>query len=93
MGRKRHTKTTEELLSLGMALHADRETMETRIRGIFSREKSIPKSIVLTFSHVKLSLTNAGRVVTAVTYAPSVIQLLYLLLIFIVGTKAYAGIF
>ena len=41
MGKKRHTQTTEELLSLGMALHADRETMETRIRGIFSREKSM----------------------------------------------------
>ncbi len=33
-------RSTEELLSLGMALRADRETMETRIRGIFSRKKS-----------------------------------------------------
>ena len=33
-------KTTQELIGLGMALHGDRDTMETRIRGIFSRPKS-----------------------------------------------------
>lgn len=33
-------KTTQELISLGMALHGDRDTMETRIRGVFSRKKS-----------------------------------------------------
>ena len=33
-------KTTQELIGLGMALHGDRDTMETRIRGIFSRQRS-----------------------------------------------------
>ena len=32
--------TTEKLLSLGMALNADRATMEQRIRGIFARKRS-----------------------------------------------------
>ena len=36
-----HTKkTTQELISLGMALHGDKDTMETRIRGVFSRQRS-----------------------------------------------------
>lgn len=33
-------KTTQELISLGMALHGDKDTMETRIRGVFSRPRS-----------------------------------------------------
>ena len=33
-------KTTQELVSLGMALHGDRGTMETRIRSVFSRQRS-----------------------------------------------------
>ncbi len=33
-------KTTQELIGLGMALRGDRDTMETRIRGVFSRPKS-----------------------------------------------------
>ena len=33
-------KTTQELIGLGMALHGDKDTMETRIRGVFSRQKS-----------------------------------------------------
>ena len=33
-------KTTQELISLGMALHGDKDTMETRIRGVFSRQRS-----------------------------------------------------
>lgn len=33
-------KTTQELIGLGMALHGDRDTMETRIRGVFSRQRS-----------------------------------------------------
>ena len=32
-------KSTQELIGLGMALRTDKETMETRIRGIFSRKK------------------------------------------------------
>jgi len=32
--------TTDKLLSLGMALHADKRTMETRVRSIFARKKS-----------------------------------------------------
>ena len=36
-----HTKkTTQELIGLGMALRGDKETMETRIRGVFSRKRS-----------------------------------------------------
>ena len=31
-------KTTQELIGLGMALHGDKDTMETRIRGVFSRQ-------------------------------------------------------
>ena len=33
-------KTTQELIGLGMALHGDKDAMETRIRGVFSRQKS-----------------------------------------------------
>jgi len=32
--------TTDKLLSLGMALHADKRTMETRVRSIFARRHS-----------------------------------------------------
>ena len=68
MGRKRHTKTTEELLSLGMALHADRETMETRIRGIFSRERSARiaaiVAVVLTMALAVFCFTTACMPVT-----------------------------
>ena len=36
-----HTKkTTQELIGLGMALHGDKATLETRIRGVFSRRRS-----------------------------------------------------
>ena len=33
-------RSTQELVSLGMALHGDKDTMETRIRGVFSRQRS-----------------------------------------------------
>ena len=33
-------KSTQELITLGMALRGDKETMETRIRGVFSRKRS-----------------------------------------------------
>lgn len=32
--------STDRLLALGMALHADRRTMESRVRGIFARKRS-----------------------------------------------------
>ena len=36
-----HTKkSTQELIGLGMALHGDKDTLETRIRGVFSRRRS-----------------------------------------------------
>ena len=40
MNNRKSQSTTDKLLSLGMALNADRATMEQRIRGIFSRKKS-----------------------------------------------------
>ncbi len=40
MKAKQNKQSTEELLSIGMALQADRNTMEQRIRGIFSRKSS-----------------------------------------------------
>ncbi len=40
MKKRESHYTTEELCSLGMALSADRITMEQRIRGIFARKKS-----------------------------------------------------
>ena len=33
-------KSTQELMGLGMALHGDKATLETRIRGVFSRRRS-----------------------------------------------------
>ena len=33
-------KSTQELIGLGMALHGDKATLETRIRGVFSRRRS-----------------------------------------------------
>ena len=33
-------KSTQELMGLGMALHGDKDTLETRIRGVFSRRRS-----------------------------------------------------
>lgn len=33
-------KSTQELIGLGMALHGDKDAMETRIRGVFSRRRS-----------------------------------------------------
>ena len=62
-------KSTDELLSLGMALHADKDTMETRIHGIFSRKKSswIAMSIafVLALSMGIVCFTTKVQPVTA----------------------------
>ncbi len=69
--------TTEELLCLGMALRADRETMETRIRGIFGRKKSSRlaalTALVLAIAMAAGCFTTACRPVTA-EQGPAVVQ-------------------
>ena len=60
--------TTEGLLSVGMALQADRSTMEQRIRGIFSRRSSRVASafaLLLAVFMVVGCFTTACRPVTA----------------------------
>ncbi len=64
-----HKQTTQESLRLGMALHADKETMETRIRGIFSRRSSRIASVFALVLAVALSVgcfTTACRPVSEV---------------------------
>jgi len=60
--------TTEKLLSLGMALNADRATMEQRIRGIFARKRSgiaaLTAAVVLTATIGIGCFTTACRPVT-----------------------------
>lgn len=64
-------KSTQELIGLGMALRTDKETMETRIRGIFSRKKSARSAsiaaIVLVCALVIACFTTACHPVTAET--------------------------
>ena len=61
-------KTTRDLLSLGMALRADRSTMEQRIRGIFSKRSSKAATAFAVLIAVFLTVgcfTTACRPVTA----------------------------
>lgn len=54
-----HTKkSTQELMGLGMALHGDKDTMETRIRGVFSRRRS-----------ARLASVTAAALVLALVFA------------------------
>lgn len=69
-------KTTQELISLGMALHGDKDTMETRIRGIFSRKRSTGAAsiaaMVLVFALVFACFTTACQPVVATAAAETV---------------------
>lgn len=66
-------KTTQELIGLGMVLHGDKDTMETRIRGVFSRRKSARiasvAAAVLTLVLVFSCFTTACQPVAANTAA------------------------
>jgi len=42
------TRTTDQLLTLGMALTTDRRTMERRVRGVFARKKSAKGIVALS---------------------------------------------
>lgn len=42
--------STDRLLTLGMALYADKKTMERRVRGVFARKKSTKPAILLTLA-------------------------------------------
>ncbi len=69
MNDRKRTLSTQELLSLGMALQADRKTMEQRIRGIFSRTKSTwaasAAAMALVLALTAACFTTACRPVTA----------------------------
>ena len=69
MNNRKSQDTTDKLLSLGMALNADRATMEQRIRGIFSRKKSgiaaLTAAVLLTAAVGIGCFTTACRPVTA----------------------------
>ncbi len=69
-------RTTQELISLGMALHGDKDTMETRIRGIFSRKRSTGAAsiaaMVLVFALVFACFTTACQPVVATAAAETV---------------------
>ncbi len=69
MNDREETLSTQELLSLGMALQADRKTMEQRIRGIFSRTKSTraasAAAMALVLALTAACFTTACRPVTA----------------------------
>ncbi len=69
MNGRKGTLSTQELLSLGMALQADRKTMEQRIRGIFSRTKSTraasAAAMALVLALTAACFTTACRPVTA----------------------------
>ena len=62
-------KSTQELIGLGMALRADKDTMETRIRGIFGRQKTArgasAAAILLILVLVFACFTTACRPVLA----------------------------
>lgn len=66
-------KTTQELIGLGMVLHGDKDTMETRIRGVFSRRKSARiasvAAAVLTLVLIFACFTTACQPVAANTAA------------------------
>ena len=44
----RKSRTTDQLLTLGMALTTDRRTMERRVRGVFARKKSAKGIVALS---------------------------------------------
>jgi len=52
-------RTTDRLLTLGMALTSDRRTMERRVRGVFARKKSAKVAMVLSLTLV-LALAAGG---------------------------------
>lgn len=70
-------KTTQELICLGMALQGDKDTLETRIRGIFSRKRSTGvasiATIVLVFALVFACFTTACQPVVASAAAETAI--------------------
>ena len=43
----RKTHSTDQLLTLGMALTTDKKTMERRVRGVFARKKSAKGALIL----------------------------------------------
>ena len=68
MKTKRNRQSTQELITLGMALRADRATMEQRIRGIFSRKSSgiaYISALVLSIAVSVGCFTTACRPVSA----------------------------
>ena len=68
--------TTQELICLGMALQGDKDTLETRIRGIFSRKRSTGvasiAAMVLVFALVFACFTTACQPVVATAAAETV---------------------
>jgi len=46
----RKSRTTDQLLTLGMALTTDRRTMERRVRGVFARKKSAKGIVALSLT-------------------------------------------
>ncbi len=54
--REEEPRTTGEILSPGLALSADRKTMEERVRGIFGRPRSTALAAVAAFLIVALAL-------------------------------------
>jgi len=67
--------TTDKLLSLGMALHADKRTMEHRVRSIFARKKSTwfasLAAVVLCGAIGVLGFTTACQPVEATELVPT----------------------
>ncbi|MEA5047162.1 MAG: DUF6034 family protein [Eubacteriales bacterium] len=55
---KRYT-TTDRLVTLGMALTADKRAMERRVRGVFARKKSAKATLALALA-LTLALTAGG---------------------------------
>ena len=54
--REEEPRTTEEILSLGLGLSADKKTMEERVRGVFSRRRSTALAAAVAFGIVALAL-------------------------------------
>ncbi len=54
--REEEPRTTEEILSLGLGLTADKKTMEERVRGVFSRRHSTALAAAVAFVIVALAL-------------------------------------
>ena len=54
--REEEPRTTEEILSLGLGLSADKKTMEERVRGVFSRRHSTALAAAVAFVIVALAL-------------------------------------